>query len=162
MTTKIQKRSGEFRKSYIEELGASCCIYMTRRSSKIYANHPVTGWELSKVIGKAFIPFALMTNGESCFGGKVVTPMRYIESHPVKNRNFPLILDPPELISWPIDGNLKKPDPERLTSPEARGLAVSFEKGVLDDILRQRVVPYKPEGKVPQASFVAANELFEG
>ena len=80
MTTKIQKRSGEFRKSYTEELGASCCIYMTRRSSEICANHPVTSWKLSRVIGRAFIPFALMISGESFFGGKVATPMMCMSS----------------------------------------------------------------------------------
>ena len=64
MTTKIQDQAGEFRKNCIEELDASCCIYMTRQSSKICANHLVTGWKLSKVIGKAFIPFASMTSGD--------------------------------------------------------------------------------------------------
>ena len=75
MTTKIQRRSGEFRKSYTEELDASCCIYMKRQSSKICANHPVTGWKPSRVIGRAFIPFALMISGESFSGGKVATLM---------------------------------------------------------------------------------------
>ena len=53
---------------------------MTRQSSKIYVNHPVTGWKLARVIGRAFIPFALMIRGESSFGGKAETPMMYVSS----------------------------------------------------------------------------------
>ena len=80
MTTTIQRRSGESRKRYTEELDASCCIYMKRQNSEICANHPVTGWKLSRAIGMDFIPFASMISGESFFGGKVATLMMCMSS----------------------------------------------------------------------------------
>ena len=76
MTTRLQSRSAEFRGRYTEERAASFCFCMTRQSSRICANHPVTDWKPSRATGEVFIQFASMISGESFFGGKMATLLK--------------------------------------------------------------------------------------